>query len=95
MVAPVQPFPPAFKFQLRLQFDNICDGQYALTLLDLTSGTPREPAGSRLQQGWVRHLRTHAGHNRSDLLSMRSAVMALAILLSVFANRLLIALGFA
>jgi hypothetical protein len=61
MVAPtVVPFVPTFELQLRLQFDDICVEQYALTLLDHTSGTQSQPAGSRLQHGWVCHLRGHA-----------------------------------
>jgi hypothetical protein len=61
MVAPtVVSFVPTFELQLRLQFDDICVGQYVLTLLDHTSGTPSQPAGSRLQHGWVHHLRGHA-----------------------------------
>jgi hypothetical protein len=61
MVTPtVVPFPATLEIQLRLQFDGVCVGQYALTLLDHTSGTPLLPAGSKLQHDWIRHLRGHA-----------------------------------
>jgi hypothetical protein len=61
MVTPtVVPFPATLELQLRLQFDDVCVGQYALTLLEHTSGTPLLPAGSKLQHDWIRHLRGHA-----------------------------------